>query len=253
MRLAGSGALANTTRRAALTGTSTPAIAPTRPAHAPAALTVLAARHRSRRAVTDTETAVTGVVMMGLGRVFEDMARPDIVEDLLAHDPEALAGLSTVIARSYRASVFALGFAVHRLDTDAEVIQEAALLHDFAEMLLWCHAPQLALRIRAAQRADAALRSAQAQRDVLGCDLVSLQLALMKAWRLPELLVDFVDDRHPEHSAVRAVALAVRLARHLGSAQGWNNAALPDDVADIARLLNLSQGATLKLLRGIDG
>jgi hypothetical protein len=74
----------------------------------------------------------------------------------------------------------------------------------------------------------------------------------MKAWHLPELLVQIVDDQLQDRSDVRTVTLAVRLARHLESAQGWQNAALPDDTADIARLLNLAPGATLKLLRSVD-
>lgn len=212
-----------------------------------------AASHRPKCLVTDVESVTAALVMMGIGPFFRAFGPQPTIDTMLAGHPEALDGLRDVLGRAQRAARFALGFAVHRMEPDHAAIHQAALLHGFAEMLLWCHAPELALRIRAAQRADAALRSAQAQRDVLGCDLVSLQLALMKAWRLPELLVDFVDDRHPERSTVRVVALAVRLARHLGSAQGWSNAALPDDVAEIARLLNLSPGATLKLLRGIDG
>ena len=45
-------------------------------------------------------------------------------------------------------------------------IHEAALLHDFAEMLLWVHAPALALQIAQAQAKDPTLRSALAQKDV---------------------------------------------------------------------------------------
>ena len=135
------------------------------------------------------------------------------------------------------------------MDHDSAVIHAAALLHDFAEMLLWCHAPALALRIRAMQRADPALRSSAAQLAVLNIDLMDLQQSLMKAWRLPELLIRISDDRHAEHPSVRSVALAVRLARH--TANGWDNAALPDDVKDIAQLLNLSQAATLQFVREI--
>jgi len=130
------------------------------------------------------------------------------------------------------------------------VIHEAALLHDFAEMLLWCHAPSLALRIRQAQRADPTLRSAAIQQEVLGIQLADLQQALMKAWRLPELLIRISDDHHADRASVRNVLLAVRLARH--TAGGWDNAAIPDDVADIAALLNLSAGAALQLVRSIE-
>lgn len=72
----------------------------------------------------------------------------------------------------------------------------------------------------------------------------------MKAWRLPEMLARITDDRHAEQAKVRNVLLAVRLARH--TAQGWDNAALPDDVADIAALLNLSQAAALQFVRSVE-
>ena len=66
---------------------------------------------------------------------------------------------------------------------------------------------------------------------------------------MPELLIRISDDRHARHPSVRSVALAVRLARH--TAQGWDNAAIPDDVKEIAALLNLSEAATWPLLEGI--
>jgi hypothetical protein len=50
---------------------------------------------------------------------------------------------------------------------------------------------------------------------------------------------------------VRNVLLAIRLARH--TKDGWDNAAIPDDVSDIAALLNLRPQPTLKLLRELDG
>jgi hypothetical protein len=72
----------------------------------------------------------------------------------------------------------------------------------------------------------------------------------MKAWRLPELLIRISDDHHADQAGVRNVLLAMRLARH--TASGWDNAAIPDDVADIAALLNLSAGAALQLVRSIE-
>jgi HD-like signal output (HDOD) protein len=155
-----------------------------------------------------------------------------------------------VIERAHRAARFALGFAAQRFDPDAAVLHEAALLHDFAELLLWCHAPGLALQIARRQAADATLRSADVQQAVLGIELSALQQALMKAWRLPALLIRLDDDDHAESSQVKNVSLAVRVARH--SAQGWDNAALPEDVAAVAALLQLSSTSALKLLREID-
>ena len=205
--------------------------------------------HRGSRVVTDTETVTAALVMMGISPFFGSFGLQPTVEDRLRDEPEALAGLNQTLQRAHRSANFALGFAVHRMDHDSAVIHAAALLHDFAEMLLWCHAPALALRIQTMQRADPALRSSAAQLAVLNIDLMDLQQSLMKAWRLPELLIRISDDRHAEHPSVRSVALAVRLARH--TAQGWDNAALPDDVKDIAQLLNLSQAATLQFVREI--
>lgn len=209
-----------------------------------------AAAHRPPRLVTDVETVTAAVVLMGISPFFGAFGVQPTIEDRLAHEPEALAGLNDVMRRAHRAAKFALSFAVHRMDHDAAVIYEAALLHDFAEMLLWCHAPSLALQLRAAQDADPTLRSHTAQRQLLNVDLNELQQALMRAWSLPELLIRITDDRHARHPSVQSVTLAIRLARH--SARGWDNAAIPDDVTALAHLLNLSEAAALKFVRDLE-
>lgn len=209
-----------------------------------------AATHRPSRVITDAETVTAALVMMGITPFFRGFGPQPAIEERLADVPQALQGLQDVLRRAHRGANFALAFAVHRMDADAAVIHEAALLHDFAEMLLWCHAPALALQIRDAQLADSTLRSSVIQKQVLNIELCDLQQALMRAWHLPELLVRITDDRHATQPAVRNVLLAVRLARH--TAKGWNNAALPDDLNDIAELLNLSPEAALQLVRGVE-
>lgn len=209
-----------------------------------------AATHRPARLVTDVETVTAAVVLMGISPFFGAFGVQPTVEDALADRPEALAGLNDVLRRAHRASRFALAFAIHRQDHDAALIHEAALLHDFAEMLLWVHAPDLALAIQRAQAADSTLRSNVVQQSTLNVELFDLQQALMKAWTLPDLLIRISDDRHAEHPTVRNVVLAIRLARH--TAHGWDNAAIPDDVADIAQLLNLSTAATQAMLHDLD-
>jgi HD-like signal output (HDOD) protein len=198
----------------------------------------------------DPETVTAALVMLGIGPFFRAFGEQPTVEAQLADEPEALAGFRKVLRRSHRAANFALGFAVHRMDRDAPVIHEAALLHDFAELLLWLRAPALALEIAQRQAADPTLRSAALQRTLLNVELPDLQHALMLAWRLPPLLVRISDDRHADSDQVRNVLLAIRVARH--SAQGWDNAALPDDVSDIADLLHLGSDPTLRLLRELD-
>lgn len=204
--------------------------------------------HRPDRLVTDAETVTAALVMMGITPFFTAFGPQPTVEARLA--PAALRGLQQVLRRSRRAARFALGFAVSRMDHDAAVIHEAALLHGFSEMLLWCHAPALALEIARRQAADPGLRSATAQRAVLHVELHELQLALMRAWRLPELLIRISDPQHVASQQERNVLLAIRLARH--SAVGWDNPALPDDLRDIAALLNLGLEPTRHLVLELD-
>jgi HD-like signal output (HDOD) protein len=206
---------------------------------------------RQGRGTTDAETVTEALVMLGITpffRAFE--ASPPTVDAILGADSEALAGFHAVLKRAQRASRFALGFAIHLQDPDAAVIHEAALLHDFAEMLLWVHAPVLAGKIANQQLLDPTLRSNQAQAAVLNIELQLLQQALMRQWRLPALLVQLDDDRSAQLRQVRTVNLAIRLARH--SAQSWHNPAVPDDLDDLSKLLSLSAAHTLTLCHDID-
>lgn len=206
--------------------------------------------HRGRSVVTAPETAIAALVMMGIPPFFRAFDAPTTVEDRLAGSPEALAGLQRVLRRAHRGARFALALAVHRTDPHAATVHAAALLHEFAEMLLWCHAPQLALRIRAMQEADPTLRSNVAQRSVLRIELDKLQQALVAAWRLPSLLAETTQEPKSTQSGARAVTLGARLARH--TAASWDNAAVPDDVAEVAAFLNLTPAAAMSLLLEID-
>ncbi len=214
-------------------------------------LLAYSASHQRSRRQTDVETATEALVLIGITPFFRDFGAQPTIEQHLADQPEALCGLREVLRRAHRAAKFALGFAVHRFDHDAPVIHQAALLHDFAEMLLWLHAPHLALEIAARQKAEPTLRSAAVQKQLLGVPLADIQHALMLAWRLPELLVRITDDRQEDAAQVRNVMLAIRVARH--SSRDWLNPALPDDVRDIARLLNLGLAPTEALLHDLDG
>jgi HD-like signal output (HDOD) protein len=200
---------------------------------------------------TETESVTTSLVMTGISPFFRNFGLQPTVEDHLHDQPRALEGLRTLLYRADRAAQFAAGFAVHRSDTDVGVIRLAAFLHDFAEMLMWCYAPTVQLRIAEAQRADPQLRSAAVQRVMLNMELDDLRQALMKLWRLPELLVRISDDRHADTAIVRNVVLAVRLARH--TAHGWDNPAVPDDIDDIAKLLNVSPPVALAYAHRVDG
>jgi hypothetical protein len=90
------------------------------------------------------------------------------------------------------------------------------------------------------------LRSAAVQQQVYNIQLHTLQLALAKVWHLPPLLTTLMDRQNASHPRVRNVTLAVDLARH--SANGWDDAALPDDYTAIEELLHISHEMLVRKL-----
>jgi HD-like signal output (HDOD) protein len=205
-------------------------------------------RNRGRRQLLDLNTVEHAVMMLGVEPFFRHFAQFDIVEDLLKPHPQALLGLLQVVKRAQRAARYAQDWATWRCDLNNEEVAVTALLHDLAEILVWCFAPQQALAIRDLQKNTPNIRSAVAQKAVLGFSLGELQLTLCRKWELPELLLSMMDDAHQERARVRNVKLAVDLARH--SANGWDDPALPDDFRAIAALMNIDED-TLMLRLGL--
>ena len=116
------------------------------------------------------------------------------------------------------------------MDPDTPLIHQAALLHDFAELLLWCHAPVLAMElsppsavIRTLLRDGAACRAGvpsgrpwaiRPDANFGACTIASVKTA---------------DERHAEHLSVKTVALPpCGWLRH--SAHGWEIVAQGDDL-----------------------
>jgi HD-like signal output (HDOD) protein len=188
-----------------------------------------------RRSSGDIIQVEQALMMMGMNPFFEQVPARPLVEDLLRGNLDALRGLLRVVRRSRRAAEFATEWAAHRVDLHYEDIRIAALLHDLAELLLWCLAPERMLEVRRRQVNDSTLRSRAAQEAVFGVAIADLQAGLAGMWALPELLLKLMDDASANEPRVRNVKLAVDLARH--SADGWTDAALPDDYVRIADLL----------------
>ena len=206
---------------------------------------------RPGREETIPETVTGCLLMLGIPPFFASFKELHTVDEILEGDPLALEGLSVVLSRSRRAADFALAFAVHRMDQDAQLIHSAALLHEFAEMLMWLKAPSLAAKVNQLKNADRHLRSADAQVQVLNVTLAQLQHELMQRWHLPVGLTSLIDpDAQGTSTQTRTVELATRLARH--TQMGWDDAAIPDDVRDISDFLQIGLEPTRRLLLEID-
>lgn len=204
---------------------------------------------RSKNRSTEITTIERGLMMIGMEPFFNDFQNLPLVEEQLKGHPRALLGLLKVVARARKAMHWARDWAVYRHDLDVDEINVATLLYDFAEILMWCFAPGLAVLVADRQNADRTLRSVAVQTEILGVPLFQIKLALAQEWRLPQLLVTLMDQEHAEHPRVRNVKLAVDLARH--SAHGWDDPALPDDFKAIEDLLHISHEALMHRL-GLD-
>ena len=203
-------------------------------------------RHRGRSQNHDITTIDRAIMMMGVEPFFATFDTLTTVEDTLRAHPKALIGVIRVIANARRAADFARDWAVVRHDLDPNEITVAALLREATEIVCWVFAPELTQRVYTMQSADRGLRSAAAQKAVFGTTANEIQLGLIRAWRLPELLVQLLDETQHENARVRTVRLAADFARHL--ARGWDDAALPDDIAAIGTLLHLPREALLQRL-----
>lgn len=194
-------------------------------------------RHKRRAQTSDVVQVEQALLMLGIETFFNNVAPQLLIEDLLKTHAIALPPVLRVIHRSHRASEYAYDWAVQLRDLHFEEVRIAALLHDIAEILMWCFAPDDMLKIRDMQQQDKSLRSHAAQEQVLGFTLAELQHALATQWSLPELLLALMDDSNARQQRVRNVVLAINLARH--SANGWDDAALPDDYREVGELLHI--------------
>ncbi len=206
-------------------------------------------QHKHRSQTSEVALVEQALIMLGVEAFYNKVPAQPLVQDVMAGHLDALVHLLRVLHRAHRASEYAYDWAVRLSDLHYEEVRIAALLHDLAEMLMWCYAPQQMMKIWAMQQQDKTLRSRTAQEQVFGFALGDLQKILVQKWELPELLLTLMDDENAQKPRVRNVTLAVNLARH--SANGWDDAALPDDYKDIGALLRMPPEQVMVML-GVD-
>jgi|CXWL01.1.fsa_nt_gi HD-like signal output (HDOD) protein len=204
-------------------------------------------QHKHRSQEHDVVEVEQMIMILGLETTLNKVSAKPLAEEILGRDNmSALVYLLKTAHRANIASSYAFDWAVRLHDLHFEEIRIAALLHDIAEMLMWCFAPNEMLKIKHLQKSDKTMRSVTAQESIFGFSLNQLQLELAVKWRLPKLLITLMDDNCSSLQRVRNVALAVNLARH--SANGWSDAALPDDYEGIAKLLHLQTGDVMTIV-----
>lgn len=196
------------------------------------------------------QTVTAGLVLLGIEPFFRAFADLPTLEDKLQDQPRALAGALALVAQSHRAARLAAAFAVHRQDEDAETLHQAALLSHVTGLLLWAQAPLQAQVLAGREDSHPLEDPADAQRAVLGIQLGAVEQALLQLWHLPSPLREMMQPGLTALPGPRCVELAVRIARH--SRRGWEHPALPDDFAELGRLLHLPSHAARALAREVE-
>jgi len=207
-----------------------------------------AQQHKGKHQLQDLVLVEQALLMMGMTAFFDNIPPRPQVEEVLSDHPVSMTHLLRLIKRAHRAAHYAAEWAAHLMDLHAEEVRVAALLHDLAEMLMWCMAPDKMNTILQMQQADKTRRSKELQQQVFGFKLKELQQGIVKEFKLPPLLSQLMDDDVVANRRVKYVRTAVNLARH--SANGWDDAALPDDYKDVAELLRVDI-ARAKVIIGV--
>ncbi|MDD3354149.1 HDOD domain-containing protein [Zoogloea sp.] len=202
--------------------------------------------NRRARQNHDITTVERAIMMMGISPFLKNFSEMPTVEEQISDHPKALVGVLKVIGRARRAARYARDWAILRHDLDVDEITVAALLSEVTDILCWCFAPTLTQKVHEMQHHDRNLRSSAAQRQVFNFSAKELQLAIVRYWHLPELLVSMMNEQQIHNPRVRTVQLANSLARH--TAQGWDNPAIPDDLAAIEALLHIGRESLLHRL-----
>lgn len=203
-------------------------------------------QHKRKAQTTEVIQIEQALMMLGVESFFNNIPAEPVVEEILKAHVATLPPMLRVVHRSHRASQYAKDWAVQMRDLHYEEVRIAALLHNIAEILMWCFAPEAMLEVRSIQLNDKSLRSQHVQLQVLGFGLIELQKELALQWGLPTLLLNLMNDASKHHQRERNVTLAINLARH--SANGWNDAALPDDYKDIGELLHLNVQQVMEMI-----
>jgi HD-like signal output (HDOD) protein len=203
--------------------------------------------HKHRNQKYELVDVKQALLMLGLDTFFREVPAAPVAEDMLHDHRAALVHLLQTARRAQRSAYYAYDWALRLHDLHAEEVYVSALLINVSEMLMWVFNPGPMLEIARRQAADTGLRSVDVQKQVLGFAGVDLQRQLTTEWQLPELLRNLMDPALANTTRVRNVVLAANLSRH--SAQGWDNAALPDDYREIAALLRMEPDKVMALVK----
>jgi HD-like signal output (HDOD) protein len=199
---------------------------------------------KTERQVSEVTTLERAVVMIGSGRVLSLVDELPVVEELLAGD--RLAGYMKVVTRSYHAARQALDWARVRGDGVPQEVGLAALMYDFAELVLWRFGEEVMLKLEQVSVMDSFDEAGQEKQEieVLGFTMQTLGRELAKRWQLPSLVHTCLIPISALEPRTLGPIFAAKLAR--AAQHGWYHPAVLELVDMAGDYLDMSaaEGAT---------
>jgi hypothetical protein len=186
--------------------------------------------HRTRSQTQDITTIAHAIMMLGFARFFREFSELSVAEDQLHGCPDAPSVIYAKASQARLASLFARDWATLRHDMDPEEVMVAALVHDAAQLLLFCVQP------------DGSVESSVAEQT-------ELRTRWYRHLGLPGLLDELTRDTDTLHARVVNVTLACDLARLC--ANGWNDPQLAPLLERIQRLLHISAVQVWEHIRNV--
>lgn len=190
-------------------------------------------------------TVHAAVIMVGVPPFFKHFRSLKSIEELRPLTERESQGLLNCLIRVHHAAWQARDLAILRADIKSEEVYVGTLLHDMGEMVMWCVAPEMMLKILKAVRRQQISRE-DAEKALLGFTLWDFQQALVEKWKLPELLVGFMDNQNSLNPRSLMAIIGSALARH--AALGWHSPKLLADYEVIAGQFNFSTDEVIDIV-----
>lgn len=180
-------------------------------------------------------TVHSALIMVGIPPFFSYFSSLTSIEDIRPIQDKASQGLLNCLSRAHHAAWQARDMAILRADIKSEEVYVGTMLHDMGEMVMWCVAPDAMLKVLKAVRRQKVSRE-EAEKGILGFTLWDFQQALAERWKLPDILLMFMDNGNSTNPRALMAIMGSALARH--AAVGWHSPKLLADYEVLAGQFN---------------
>ena len=176
---------------------------------------------------------------------FQAFLNKAVIYEELNLPPRNAQGYMRTMGQACHAALQAKSWGEQRNSAQFEEVLLAALLQNITELMLWCYADETMLKIEHACYVEKHSYEAAAK-QVLGCEMRELAVALAEKWNLPEMVEDGLRSTLDNFTLATGAALASELARVVDV--NWYGEAAVNLIERIAKYKGKKEGEVEHLL-----